>query len=227
MSKDWGFSKLLLFKEHWEWETARVLGVDLLHLDSTIGEEIVQDVVLITTIIGSVFPKDVETENLSVVIEETLESLVGSSSLKKHLNVVLHFSLIWGSLLVVDHQSSLGEEILWVAFWSVEWNTLVGEEPSSEFVAVDNSEDSCVDIEVHADVEVLPNVVFGWVFWVWELVSLHEDTLWDSRVLNSWLNNVDGVIIKVVVDNTFSQSIVLIGVFNDWLLEVSREGKGL
>lgn len=227
MSKDWGLSKLLLLEEHWEWETTGVLGVDLLYLDSTIGEEIIQDVVLVSTIIGSVFPKDVEAENLSVVVEETLESLVGSATLEKHLNVVLHFSLIWGSLLVVYHQSGLGEEILRVAFWSVEWNTLVGEETSGEFIAVDDSEDSCVHIKVHANVQVLPNVVLGWVLWVWQLVSFHEDSLWDSGVLNSWLDDVDGVVIKIVVDNTLSQSVVLIGIFNDWFLEVSRKGEDL
>jgi len=58
-------------------------------------------------------------------------------------------------------------------------------------------------------------------------VSFHEDTLWDTGVLNSWLDDVDGVVIKVVVDNTLSQSVVLIGVFNDWFLEVSREGEDL
>jgi len=58
-------------------------------------------------------------------------------------------------------------------------------------------------------------------------VSLHEDTLWNSGVLNSWLNDVDGVIIKVVVDGALSKSVVLIGVFNDWFLEVSIEAKDL
>jgi hypothetical protein len=227
MGKDWGLSELLLLEEHWEWETPGILGVNLLHLDSTIGEEVVQNVVLVTTIIGSVLPKDVEAENFSVVVEETLEGLVGSATLEKHLNVVLHFSLIWGSLLVVDHQSGLGEEILWVAFWVVEWNTLVGVEPSGEIIAVDDSEDSCVHIEVHTNVEVLPNVVLGWVLWVWQLVSLHEDSLWDTGVLNSWLEDVDGVVIEIVENDALSQSVVLIGVFNDWFLEVSRKGEGL
>jgi hypothetical protein len=227
VSKDWGLSELLLLEEHWEWETAGVLGVDLLHLDSTVGEEVVQDVVLVTTIVGSVLPKDVEAENLSVVIEEALEGFVGSATLEKHLNVVLHLGLVWGSLFVVDHQSGLGEEILWIAFGSVECKSLVSEETSGEFIAVDDSEHSCVNIEVHANVEVLPDVVLGWVRWVWQLVSLHEDTLWNSGVLNSWLNDVDGVIIKVVVDGALSKSVVLIGVFNDWFLEVSIEAKDL
>ena len=58
-------------------------------------------------------------------------------------------------------------------------------------------------------------------------MSFHEDAMWDSGVLNSWLDDVDGVVIKIVVNDALSQSVVLVGVFNDWFLEVSREAKDL
>jgi len=130
-------------------------------------------------------------------------------------------------LLIVDHQSGLGEQVFWVSLRWVERTSLVGEETSCEVIAVDNSEDSCVDIEVNADVEILPDVVFGWVIRVWQLVSLHEDALGNSGVLNSWLNDVDGVVIEVIVDDALSKSVVLVGVFNYWLLEVSFESEDL
>ena len=227
MGQDWGFGQFLLFQEHWEWETTGVLGIDLLNLNSAIRQEIVEDVVLVTTVIGSIFPEDVEAENLSIVVKETLESLVWSSSLKEHLDVVLHLSLVWRSLLVVDHQPGLGEKICWVALRWVKSNSLVGEESSGEVIAVDDSENSSVHIEVHSNVEVLPDVILGWVLWSWELVSLHEDSLGNSRVLNSWLDDVKGIVIKVVEDGALSKSVVLIGIFNNWLLEITREGKYL
>jgi hypothetical protein len=227
MGEDWSFSQLLLFQKHWEWETAGVLGIDLLNLDSSIRQEVVEDVVLVTTVIGSVFPEDVEAENLSIVVKETLESLVWSSSLKEHLDVVLHLSLVWRSLLVIDHQPGLGEKILWVALRWVKSSSLVGVESSGEIIAVDDSENSSVHIEVHSNVKVLPDVVLGWILWSWELVSLHEDSLWNSGVLNSWLDNVDGIVIKIVVDSAFSDSVVLIGIFNNWLLEITGETKYL
>jgi len=58
-------------------------------------------------------------------------------------------------------------------------------------------------------------------------VSLHEDSLWNSRVLNSWLDDVDGIVIKIVVDSAFSDSVVLIGIFNNWFLEITGEAKYL
>jgi len=58
-------------------------------------------------------------------------------------------------------------------------------------------------------------------------VSLHEDSLWNSGVLNSWLDNVDGVVIEVIEDGALSKSVVLIGVFNNWLLEISGETQNL
>jgi hypothetical protein len=38
---------------------------------------------------------------------------------------------------------------------------------------------------------------------------------------------VDGVIIEIVVDSAFSKSVVLVGVFNNWLLEITVEAKDL
>jgi len=227
MGKDWSLSQLLLFQKHWEWETARVLGIDLLNLNSSVRQEVVENVILITTVIGSVFPEDVEAENLSIVVKETFESLVWSSSLKEHLDVVLHLSLVWRSLLVVDHQPGLGEKILWVALRWVKSYSFVGVESSSEIIAVDDSENSSVHIEVHSNVKVLPDVVLGWIFWSWELVSLQEDSLRNSGVFNSWLDNVDGIIIKIVVNGAFSESVVLISIFNNWLLEITSEAKYL
>lgn len=58
-------------------------------------------------------------------------------------------------------------------------------------------------------------------------MSLKEDTLWDSRVFNSVLNDMDGVVIKIIVDDALSDSEVLIWVFNDWFLEESVEAEDL
>ena len=58
-------------------------------------------------------------------------------------------------------------------------------------------------------------------------MSLEEYSLWDSRVLYSALDDVDGVIIKVVVKNALADSVVLIRVFNNWFLEVDFEIKYL
>lgn len=50
-------------------------------------------------------------------------------------------------------------------------------------------------------------------------MSLKENALWDTRVLNSWLKNMNGIVIKIVVQNAFSDSEVFVAIFNDWLLE--------
>ena len=60
-----------------------------------------------------------------------------------------------------------------------------------------------------------------------QLVSLKEYSLWDTRVLNATLNDVDGIIVEIVVDNAFADSIVLSWVFHYWLLEVGFEVKHL
>jgi len=54
-------------------------------------------------------------------------------------------------------------------------------------------------------------------------MPLHEDALWDSGVLNSWLNNVNGIILEIIEDGAVSDSIIFVRVLNDWFLEVSAE----
>lgn len=63
--------------------------------------------------------------------------------------------------------------------------------------------------------------------WKWQLVAFQKDALWDTSIFNSWFNNVDGIIIEVVKDDTFTNSEILIPVLNDWFLEVSMEFKNL
>ena len=70
MGQDWSLGELLLFQKHWERETAGVLGIDLFHLNSAIGQEVVEDVVFVTAIISSVLPQDIEAQNFSIVIQE-------------------------------------------------------------------------------------------------------------------------------------------------------------
>ena len=130
-------------------------------------------------------------------------------------------------MLVVDHGPSLGEEVLWVALGGVQRNSLVSIETPGEVIAINNSEDSLVDAEVDGDVQILPSVVLGMIIWERQLVSLQENALRNSSVLNSWLDDVDGVIVQVIVDDALAESEVLIGVLNNWLLEVCVEAKNL
>ena len=58
-------------------------------------------------------------------------------------------------------------------------------------------------------------------------MSLKEDSLWDSRVLYSAFNDVDGVVIQVVHDDAFSNSVIFIWVLNNWLLEKTIEFQDL
>ena len=58
-------------------------------------------------------------------------------------------------------------------------------------------------------------------------MSLEENSLWNSCVLYSALDDVDGVVIKVIVKNALADSVVLIRVFNNWFLEVDFEIKYL
>lgn len=58
-------------------------------------------------------------------------------------------------------------------------------------------------------------------------MSLQENTLRNSWILNAVLNDVNGVVFKVKVDDTFAHAEVFVAIFNNWLLEVGFEIKHL
>lgn len=49
----------------------------------------------------------------------------------------------------------------------------------------------------------------------------------NSCVLDTVFDDVDGVVFEVVVENALANAVVLVGVFNDGLLEVSFEIENL
>lgn len=115
------------------------------------------------------------------------------------------------------------EWVVWVLFGWVQCLTLVGVELSGELIAVNNSEDSAINVQVHAKIQLFPAVVFCGGTRQGHFVAFQKYTLGDSAVLNSVLDDVDGVIVEVVENCALSDTIVLIRVFNYWLLEIGHE----
>jgi hypothetical protein len=60
-----------------------------------------------------------------------------------------------------------------------------------------------------------------------DLVSLEEDTLRDTAILNSVFQNVESIIIEIIVNSAFADAVVFIGIFNDGLLEIGLEVQNL
>jgi len=69
-------------------------------------------------------------------------------------------------------------------------------------------------------VQVSPGVCFRGLAGLGDDVALQEDALGNASIFNAALNDVQGVVFEVVVDDALANTVVLIGVFNDGLLEV-------
>jgi len=54
-------------------------------------------------------------------------------------------------------------------------------------------------------------------------MAFKEDSLRNTAVLYSVLEDMEGIIIEIVVNGAFADTVVFCGAFNDWLLEVSVE----
>jgi len=226
VSEDGSLGELLSLQEHREGEATGVGGVDLLNFDGAIAEEVVQSVVLVTTVVAAVLPQNREGEHLAVVVEEALQVFVGTATLELNFDVVLEFSQIWRILLHVDHSTGLSEGVIGVSFGVTKVVSLVGVEGASEVVAIDNTEDTRVHVDFHGDPEVTPVVALGGAG-LGDLVALKEDSLRNSGVLNAVLNDVKGIIIEVVVDDAATDAVVLGSIFDDGLLEVGFEVEDL
>ena len=130
-------------------------------------------------------------------------------------------------LLHVDHGTGLNERIVRITLWWVKSDTLILIESSGKIISIDDTEDSAVDIQIDAYIQISPGVDLGLLAGNEDLVSLEEDTLRDATVLKSVLQDMQSVIIKVIVNSAFADAIVLIGVLNNGLLEIGLEVKHL
>ena len=115
MGQNWLLGKSLLLQEHWEWVLPRVLCVNFFDFDLAIGEVVVENVVFVATIVRSIFPKNVEAKNFSIVVEEALQSLVRSATLEHNLDIFLYLALVRRRLLEVHHGAGMSELIIWEA----------------------------------------------------------------------------------------------------------------
>jgi len=126
-------------------------------------------------------------------------------------------------LFHVDHGSSFLEWVIWVTLWSIQCNTFIAVELSSELIAVNNSKYTSIDIQVDSKIEVFPLIMGSCIVWSRYFVAFQKHTLRDPTVLNLSFNDVEGIVIQVVVYNTLSNPKVFVGIFNDWFLEVCVE----
>jgi hypothetical protein len=227
VSENGSLSESLSLEEHGEGVASTVLDSDLLDLKRVVSEEVVQSVVLVTTIVSLIFPEDGERKDLSVVLEERVEVSVGTATTKSDFVVVLHLSLIWGILFEVNHFAGLLVRIIGKTFRVSKVDTLVGVEGLGEIITVVHAEDSGVNREVHGHGEILPGVALGGASVLGDLMALEENTLGKTSVLLSVFDDVDGIIVQVVHHGALVDAEVLgLGLHNG-LLEVSAESQDL
>lgn len=58
-------------------------------------------------------------------------------------------------------------------------------------------------------------------------MAFQKYTLWNSRVWNSGLQDMNSIIFKIVVDSALAETVVFIWIFNNWFLEEGTEIKNL
>lgn len=154
VGENWLLSELRLLEEHWEGESSTVLGVDFFNLDGFVRQEVVETVELLATIVTGVLPEDFEVKNLAIVIKETLQVLVGATTLQLDFVVVFELSQIRRVLLHVDHGTGMHEGIIWETFWASKINAFVSVVGLGEVITVNNAEDSGVDIKILAKSQI-------------------------------------------------------------------------
>ena len=159
VSQDGVLGKLLALEELREGGTATVLCVNLLNLYRIVTEEEVECVELVTTIVCCVLPQDLEGEDTTVIVKEALEATVGSATLQLDLDIVLELSLVGRSLFHIDHAAGMLERIVRVVLSLSNVSTFITIVAASELVAIDDTEDTSVDVEVHTEAEIRPVIV--------------------------------------------------------------------
>jgi len=82
-----------------------------------------------------------------------------------NFDIFFDLSLIRRCLFHVYHSTGVSEVILRVRFSSIKSLTLILEETPGEIIAVDNTENSTVNIEILGQIKILPRVILGLIIW--------------------------------------------------------------
>jgi hypothetical protein len=92
-------------------------------------------------------------------------------------------------LLHVDKGAGVNKRVVGIGLSVGKSDTLVGIERASELISVDDAEDTSIKLNVDSNAEILPSVGLDAARF-WYEVAFKEDTLWNARVLNTWLDDM-------------------------------------
>lgn len=201
---------------------------DFLNFDGVVREEEVEDVEIKSTFKTLIIPEDAEGEDLSIILEILLKSSIGMTSLVINFDVLLVLFLVWGWNFNI-FQCQVGAVVIRRnRLWVIELDSHILIEFPCKSVSISDSENPFVEVNVDADIEILPGVVGRGVIQLFgDFLPLDEETLDDSGILSSWFIDVDGSVTEIIVDIAFSDSIVFDRVFNYCLLEVAGKSQDL
>ena len=90
-------------------------------------------------------------------------------------------------------------------------------------ITIGKADHASIDADVSSDLEVFRHEGVSRVGFVEADMSSEEGSLRNSTVLLLGLNEHDGFVFQVVINGQFSDSVVLIWVLNNWLLEITVE----
>lgn len=169
-----------------------------------------------------VFALCVEAEDLTIVVQELLlgSNLTTTEGLLKELH---HFAIAVGGNLLLG----LNESISWEGLRRGLGGTEVGEESSSVFVAVVNSNLASVNANIATDAEVLRHEGGLRTVLLEDHLTVEESTLESSTVGLTGLSDHDGFVFQEVEDNESANSMVFKTAFNNTLLEVTKKSEDL
>ena len=94
-------------------------------------------------------------------------------------------------------------------------------------VTVVDADLSPEDANVHSDSEVVRHEWALGAVLLQNHLSLEESALRGARVFDFWLGQHDGLVLKVVEDGYFSDSVILKSALNNTFLEVAVESQHL
>ena len=131
----------------------------LFNLNSSISKEIVESEVVESSFILIVSPQQFERKHLSVIGDVLLKTLIRMTSSKLDLNILLVLLSIWRVDFGILDPGEMIEGISWRILRFTQWTFHVLVELSGEIVAIVDSEDSLVEVDVFTQSEILPSVV--------------------------------------------------------------------
>ncbi len=125
-------------------------------------------------------------------------------------NILFVFLRVWRIYLHILSFGELIKQIIWFRCWLIKRSLHITVKFLCKGVTIVNVKNSFIKVNIYPNIKIFPWIIICKLAnYFWNFLSFKENSLRNTWVLNFWLCNVNCLVCQVIVNDNFSDTIIL------------------